>query len=327
MSSKLERLVAKEQGSSAQSFFDLVNQAVLRAKHFLEEQERETLQAEEVLNNEAISPTSSTYHQVVERYDSATPIWSYLRTPESKIRFLTYLLSHDPVVFGQEYIYGIDDPKFKEKNPKIKIDVEKPFVCRHFARKMYYAYRTQDPPQQNQSDEQYTIVRVPAKFHVPIKEVEITFPFPIKPNPPHEERPHAINAVHLGGNVRKYFNWFFFEPQGGASLFRTASYPWKQIGNIFTIYPDHSIALDKDTARPLDIEKAVEDETVVKFAINKDKKIVSVQATGDVKLTKAVYQIDYKTLASLYSTFEKKGKALTAILTSGNFSKEDILAL
>ncbi len=273
-------------------------------------------------HDDRLSSIVPEYQRAVRYWDDdGLSIWNYLETAAAKERFARYVIKMD-TLNKQEYIYDLEDEEYKTKNPGKKIDEERPFVCRHFARKMYYRYRKlEEHLDWTASDELYKIGRAPQKFRIPIREVEVTFPLASE-----HKRPHAVSAVYLGGNSYQAENWLFFDPQSDGVLFRSLSYQWDGKGNIFTIYPDHKLPLDKETKSPIETYAALENPSVVKFAINKNGNVVPVFGTGNQILTKGIYQHDYASVESQFPWSDQK-KTLTVIQASGNFTFDEIMLL
>ncbi len=186
----------------------------------------------DILNDATLTHDSPTYDVAIGKWEDSVPIWSQLNSSESKIRFLRYILDKDSHN-TQTYVYDTDDENYKTNYPGKPIDPKNPYVCRHFSRKMYYVYR-QDTAQYKHTPthDRYKFSRAVPKYHIPIREVEVTFT-PSSVN----KRSHLINAVYLGGSDRSSSNWFFFDPGDDSILFRSPTYSWNEFGTIFTIYP------------------------------------------------------------------------------------------
>jgi hypothetical protein len=347
----------------------LVTNSCVTQKHGYRMTEVKFTKLARILNDTKSSDNA--YLGAVSQWNPFEGIWNNLNSKNARIRFAEFVIKQD-ITDKEKYLY--DDSKDEdwkpcnveafpkrysdeefiecEKNRAANIDENNPMTCRQFARKLYYSLRNSgDPPFSVVTHNRYVIPRASNKYLIPIREVEIIFPEKIitKKNGKEERkrsRPHAINAIWVGESIIEFTtekefynhdNWYFFDPQTDNPLFRSINYESDGLGNVFLIYPDHNVPLDRDSSRPINV---MEDEAYgnhVSFAINKDKKVIPVEFVGSRDLTQLVYDHaghgkNFPWLIAKFAETYRKGmfgpdKLIAVTESSGNYSNLEIRTL
>lgn len=169
----------------------------------------------ELLNNP--DTQQADYSAAIEKWKGNTPIYHYLTSLDSKVRFLKEILAKDnleshpyvTVNYGPDVdgdgvveVQNIDGKTINEAGEEVD---ETSFVCQNFAQEMTRRYGI-------------TIEGIntsPSKFKMPLFTVETSEGFDGKER---WGREHAINGVLVGDDPNNKSHWIFFEPQNDEIL-------------------------------------------------------------------------------------------------------------